>query len=359
MPKGTAYPSERSQFFDPQTGAEILQLTANPTISSNLYFENANFTPDSKSLIFWSRRTSERGAPWDLYRVDVDGKSITQLTDCDDLNGAALAPDGARAVITAGKQVRLVDLEDFSEEIIGDFSGAQSVGNPSAGGEYVFARAANTDGSSDVVRCDLCGGGETIVRRAQRVSHVNASPTGNYVAWIETAEINEYDTQTWYVMRPDGSENHRWAAQNWAHSSWVGKTDRMQGTLLPPGHGITWVAPWEDEPDTVVTGPYFWHSGASADGEWLVADTNWPDIGLQLVHLPSGRYQTLCLSQSTNGDHPTHPHPSFSPDGRKVLYNSSRTGITQIYLATIPDYLIEELSTGQLMARHRIGPRMV
>ena len=28
-----------------------------------------------------------------------------------------------------------------------------------------------------------------------------------------------------------------------------------------------------------------------------------------------------------------HPHPSFSPDGTRVLYNSDATGAGQIYLA--------------------------
>ncbi len=361
MAKGKNYGTEAIHFVDSLTGAEIVQLTNNPTSSSNLYFENLNFTQDSNAVIFTSKRDAGRDAPTDLFRCDVDGKNLTQLTEDASFSGACLSIDGSEAIYTAGNEFRAVSMEHGAERTIATFDDAESVGNPSAGGSMVFGRAAYADGATAVVRCDFAGGGETVVRRGKAVGHINASRTGNWIAWIETAETNEYDTQTWYVMRPDGSENHRWAVQNWAHSSWVGDLDRMQGTLLPPAHAINWCSPEDsNESDAVeiCAGPYFWHSGASPDGEWLVSDTNWPDIGLQLIHVPSGRYQTVCLSQATNSNHPAHPHPSLSPDGTKVLYNSDRTGINQVYVATVPEWLRDELRTGELLARHKPGPRM-
>jgi len=356
MAKGTQYGLERIEFVDPQTGADIIQLTSNPTVSSTLYFENMNFTPDSKTLIFTSRRTSKRGAPSDLYRIDVDGRNLTQLTECDNLGSAAMSLDGTRAFFGTGKELRSVDLKTCDEEVLARIEDAASVGNPTVGGKYGFARVGTKDGSR-IIRVELETGETMTVREGKRIAHLNASRTGNWMAWIETAEINEYNTQTWYVMRPDGSENRRWSVQNWAHSAWVGSTDRMQGTLLPPGHAILWASPEERPGATIAAGPYFWHSSASLDGEWIVSDTNWPDIGLQLIHVPTGRYSTLCLSQATNSNHPAHPHPCFSPDGARVLYNSDRTGINQIYLVTIPDWLRDELRTGNLLMRHRVGPR--
>lgn len=357
MAKGTTHGLERIEFVDPQTGAEIIQLTSNPTVSSTLYFENMNFTPDSKTLIFISRRTSERGAPTDLYRVDVDGRNLVQLTDGDGVSSAALSLDGKVAYFGVRSELRSVDLASFEEQVLYRAEDGASVGNPSVGGPFLFGRVGYPNDRSSIIRVNLKTGKVEAIREGKRIGHLNASRTGNWLAWIETAEINEYNTQTWYVMRSDGSDNRRWSVQNWAHSSWVGELDRMQGTLLPPGHGIVWTSPEEQAGTSIATGPYFWHSGASLDGEWIVSDTNWPDIGLQLVHVPTGRYGTLCLSQATNSNHPAHPHPCFSPDGRRVLYNSDRTGINQIYLVTIPDWLTDELRTGKLLLRHRVGPR--
>jgi Tol biopolymer transport system component len=32
----------------------------------------------------------------------------------------------------------------------------------------------------------------------------------------------------------------------------------------------------------------------------------------------------------------THPHPSFSPDGSRVVFTSDRTGLAQVYEADVP-----------------------
>ena len=90
----------------------------------------------------------------------------------------------------------------------------------------------------------------------------------------------------------------------------------------------------------------------------MCADTTFPDIGLQLFDPTDGvgEPRTLCLSASSNQgahwntDHcpyddgiqkpyapqHTHPHPSFSPDGRRVVFTSDRTGVSQLYEVTLP-----------------------
>ena len=89
----------------------------------------------------------------------------------------------------------------------------------------------------------------------------------------------------------------------------------------------------------------------------MVTDTKNPDIGLQLFEIAGAPTEPapLCASQSSNiGEHwnidhcpyddgpvdvyapqHTHPHPSFSPDGRMVLFTSDCTGTAQLYEITI------------------------
>ena len=77
----------------------------------------------------------------------------------------------------------------------------------------------------------------------------------------------------------------------------------------------------------------------------MITDTNWPDRGLYLINIETRKYKCLCKSNSSNC-HPqwTHPHPSFSPDNKYVVYNSDATGIGHIYLAEVSDEIKEELS---------------
>jgi oligogalacturonide lyase len=101
-----------------------------------------------------------------------------------------------------------------------------------------------------------------------------------------------------------------------------------------------------------------WHPSINRQGTLMCTDTTFPDIGLQLFDPRDGVGQprTLCFPGATNeGKHwdtdhcpyddedykqgkwkvyapqHTHPHPSFSPDGRWVIFTSDRTGHSQVY----------------------------
>ena len=88
-------------------------------------------------------------------------------------------------------------------------------------------------------------------------------------------------------------------------------------------------------------------------GDLMVADTNFPDRGLQLFDPLDGLGEPRphCETKATNAgahwntDHcpyddgpvdvyapqHTHPHPNFSPDGRFVVFTSDRSGHAQVY----------------------------
>ena len=93
----------------------------------------------------------------------------------------------------------------------------------------------------------------------------------------------------------------------------------------------------------------------------MCADTTFPDRGLMLFDPRDGigKPFMLCQTRSSNAgahwntDHcpyddgpvdvyapqHTHPHPSFAPDGKSVIFTSDRTGIAQLYEVEIPDDL--------------------
>ncbi|MEZ4681072.1 MAG: oligogalacturonate lyase family protein [Caldilineaceae bacterium] len=101
-----------------------------------------------------------------------------------------------------------------------------------------------------------------------------------------------------------------------------------------------------------------WHPVCNRQGTQMVADTNFPDIGIQLFDPCDsiGTPHTLCYpAASSMGEHwagpfpydngpinvyapqHTHPHPSFSPDGKLVLYTSDVGGYAQLYEARIEE----------------------
>ncbi len=93
------------------------------------------------------------------------------------------------------------------------------------------------------------------------------------------------------------------------------------------------------------------------DGSLIVCDTTCPDVGLRLIDPATGAHRPLCYPRSSNGgsqwaftvpadddaaDESTygpqesHPHPSFHPDGARVVYTSDRTGVSQVYVVDLP-----------------------
>jgi oligogalacturonide lyase len=158
--------------------------------------------------------------------------------------------------------------------------------------------------------------------------------------------------RVWAIHR-DGSGNRRLyqrAPGEWiTHESWIPGTRELAFVDWPKGVRAVHA---DTQAVRQLTTFNAWHAVCSADGRWMVADTNFPDIGLQLFdpHDGVGAPISLCYPEASSmgahwaGPFPyeqgpievyapqhTHPHPSFSPDGQFILYTSDRTGHAQLY----------------------------
>ncbi|MEM1552833.1 MAG: oligogalacturonate lyase family protein [Candidatus Bathyarchaeia archaeon] len=356
MAKGQTYNHERISFTDAKTGVHLLQLTSFPTMSMSLPYFSVNFTPDSKTLIFLSQREARRDAPWDLFRVDVDGANLTQLTESDGIGGFAISPDGHCVYFHQGNALCKVDMNDFREEEIVRLEQVTcfGLGFVSPDECYYFTQALTKGGRMALVRYRTDGTEASVLREweGRQMTFHSCDPGGSGLLVI----IIQDERKEYRLLDYDGDDKGIFTASyDFAHCTFLGRTGRLQGCALPPDRAVLQIGLGEEKPTLIAQGVYFWHSASTLDGEWIIADTNWPDEGLQLVHVPTGRYRPLCYARSSQG-HPqwTHPHPQFSPNGRYVLFNSDRTGICQIYLAEIPDDLRERIKSGKLSAKERL-----
>jgi oligogalacturonide lyase len=83
--------------------------------------------------------------------------------------------------------------------------------------------------------------------------------------------------------------------------------------------------------DGLVDGQGFWHCNGSPDGKWAVGDTFAGNI--YLIYVPTGE---ITLLTAGHKDAPDHPHPTFSPDSRKILIESGLLhNFTNLNLMTI------------------------
>ena len=203
------------------------------------------------------------------------------------------------------------------------------------------------------------GGAEVILRR-DSIAHLQFCPDDPSLIFY----AGPLTDRVWVINR-DGSGNRRLYARKqgeWiTHESWI--PGRRELAFVDWPNGVRSVHVDSGAMRTITTFNA-WHAICSQDGRYMVADTNFPDIGLQLFNPLDGVGDPvpLCYPEATSvGAHwqdpfpyengpisvyapqHTHPHPSFSPDNRYVVFTSDRGGYAQLYEVELTDILLERI----------------
>jgi len=346
MAKGSVYGCERAIWRDPRSGLRIIRLTHYSTISTNLYFEMCSFTEDDAYVIVLSQRGAGRDAPWDLMRVRTDGTELVQMTACDAMAGIVVSPATHCVLYQSGRELRKVDIHSLKEEPVAELPGSLPEGPPSLGsvdveGRAYFGSCMKADGIGVLFRVDIRTGKVAVLQEGKFQNHIHVDPQGTTLYFGVPAESLPY------LVDADGRNVRPYPFMKFAHLTWLGTTGTMQGTLVPPGHAIVTFKEGDAGPVPITQGRYYWHSSASRDAQWIVSDTNWPQEGLYLVHVPTGSVNYVCDPRSSCS-HPqwTHPHPALSPGMKYVLFNSDLTGIGQVYVSELTPEFLAQASEG-------------
>ncbi len=366
--KGRLFREVTREFRDEQTGCRVLQLTGDRSINHHLYFLTSSLTPDESVVVFASYRT---GRCQYFKRPFPEGDAV-QLTDEGELHGysGVITPDGHTLFYTAGGALRAVHLDNLECRTVASYEGGQ-LGECSLSADRRWIVTAIKRGG----RCGLAvtaadgSSADVILEIDRTIIHPQFHPTDP--DWI--AYSQDPAPRMWWVRR-DGSANE--CLYQHANDEFL-----VHETFLGDGTSLI-----------VVRWPYAllrfdlaarqfhtigafnaWHIGGSRDGRRILCDTAHPDRGLQLVDAATGARTPICHPRSSNGGSQwlkdryalaedwaaaatekskalswmemkaetvygpqwTHPHPSFSPSERWVLYTSDVTGGPQVYAADL------------------------
>ena len=151
------------------------------------------------------------------------------------------------------------------------------------------------------------------------------------------------------------------------HETFLGRTGDLVFTIWPRA---LCRMDWTTREIRTITEYNAWHIAPDRAGTRILCDTNHPDEGLQIIDAETGstarplrfgveqsglavaaiairaggglrRMRAIRLSWMENavdtvyGPQHTHPHPSWSNDESMVTFASDRTGVTQVYVATV------------------------
>ena len=358
-----------------ESGAKVTQLTSAAFISTNVYPESPVFTPDSRRFIF-ARFQSTMG-PREYWLCDLPTRRIRPLTDEGAVHAPVVTPDGAAMLYIYEREeyeleLRRVDLDDFTRETVCVVCGHRwpySLGTISPDGRWYVTGVQLREGDWGILRIDVEGKTSSIINRAPDIFNPHAQidrhdgttvlvqhNRGGEVdaAGRKATSTGEMGATLYLVDLAGGKVAHLniglpYTDRIQGHQSWIGTTKEIICTLSSPhekaveqGNLVT-IKAGDDAAGVVAKGYYYCHANVSRDGKWFVSDVR-PGGHLILGSMATGKTRLLCDSGSSFGaPQYTHPHPFFTPDGKQVLFNSDRTGLGQIFAATVPDALLAGL----------------
>ncbi len=308
--------------------------------SSHTYFTHPVWLPDSSGLIF----TSDRGGRRDCYLLDWPSGRITEVTQ-GGCGNPVVSREGSTILYASGRRIVEKAIWGSEETTISSLPdgirGSGMVGETCDGKNIVVCC---TEGrTSCMVKMPRKGGPTTIFLRDQRhLSHLIPSP--GYPGLLSVAWTlwggGESSQRLWLVDLDDPVMKPLYAQPEGelvTHEAWSGNGKTIAFTAgpfvrRPNTFALKSVDPLTESTRTLATGGNFWHCCPNRDCTLVVADTNWPDIGIQLVDVEAGATTTLCSSRARTA----HPHPCLSPDGTKMVFSSDSTGVSQVYVAELP-----------------------
>jgi len=344
MGSGRIFPPERRLLSDEETGVGIIRVSGFPTINYHVYMHSRCFTFDSRDVVFYSLRHLARNSPRDIFAVSVEGMNLRQVTDRNGVGWMTCSPRKRSVLYVLGKEVWQVDLDSFDEKLMATAPKELSLSmiSVSGDGKTLLSFSSEPDGAS-IMRSDLVRGStEVIYEHPARIGHLQLEPVSSRYAIFHDSKPSSGHARLWCVRR-DGSDPrllYDGAEGEISHFVWLPGKDIVITTMQPTHRGIM-ALHLDGRISTISRDEHFWHAASSLDGSMLCSDTLVPDTGLHLVNPSSGNHSKLCLSRSSNA-HPqwTHPHPAWSPDGKRVLFTSDRDGLPQVYVANVPEEIL-------------------
>lgn len=346
-------PLESQWTIDKETGRSVRQVTRARCINHHPFFLTPAYDASQRYLFFVSDRTGTL----QVYAEDSCEACIFRLTDVPKLDEWSVHPQGQAVYFVANGQAMRAGTDGTVETLLTDAECRRRFDGVLGEGTTAFT----ADGSRWAVRVrrekdfailiwDARTGKWSMEYTGPMVAHLQFCPDDNDLLFF----AGPLTDRVWVLNLQSGQAKRCFTrnaeAKQWiTHESWI--PGRRELSLVDWPNGVIGVQ--------VDTGAVrriadfnAWHAISNEQGTLMAADTNYPDTGIWLLDPRKNceKPELLCCPHAScmgahwAGPFPydngpihvyapqhTHPHPRFSPDGRKLVFTSDATGCAQLY----------------------------
>lgn len=386
---GDTWPSEISIVTDPKTGRQIKRLT---TMGNNvhLYFTENSFDLNGNEIIFQSdRATGKDKLPheeprYHIFRLNLESGLITQLTD--ELiwpHSTTKTPDSKIVVYNTGKQIKALNTETGAITLLYEETGAYSLGSASiAPNRRYVAFYRNEDvripshytgvnyfGFKDryylikdgrITLAYLDGSGWfDVFKDTHQVGHFQFCPTDSTIgSFCHEGPWNLVTQRMWlldFTSREAKPCFRQEEQDSIGHEFWTRDgliffdnrgpghdgtitSDRTQAVVSEVQVNQNTMIPFVGLCDRFgnvlkkIDMPFYCnHYHANPDHSVLVGD-DVDDLVLIDISREPATLTTLCAHGTSWRTQSSHCHPTWSWDGKRILYASDTGGKVNLYL---------------------------
>lgn len=372
---------------DPDTGANVTRLTPLDVTCHRNYFYQKCFTNDGSKLIFGGEFGP--GKNWNYHLLDLQSQVATQLSDGAGENtfGGFLSPDDQYLYfVRAERQLIRLSLADLTEEVaytvpagwvgygtwVSNSACTQMVGIEIHADDWFplsdwqkFHAMFHAKPRCRLIRIDLATGSrEVIFEKHGWLGHPQYRPFDDHtVAYCHEGPHDLVDARMWFINE-DGTnircgKTHE-KGESITHEFWVPDGSAMIYVSYLEGQAERWI--WSLDPVTltntrITAMPPCSHLMSNFDGTMLVGDGSGSPVDvanasgheikndpylhvfdLKALGGPSerkvARHDSSWRVYKGNRQ-VTHPHPSFTPDQKQVLFSADAEGEPALYLAEL------------------------
>ena len=338
-----AYPEYR----DERTGAAVRDLT--PGLSKALvgYQTHPMWTANMEYLVFTGERDGKT-APYALHRETGNTRALLESA----VAASVLESKHGRLYYITGNKVSIINVPlAFRGKVKPrDVASLPAHAVRMEGGisldskaDLLYAGALLEEGKKwALLALDVSSGQWRTVKELDfQIGHVQANPSISRVILFCHETGGDAPQRIWMVnangtlLRPFYKETYNeWVT----HEVWWGGV-RALFTIWPyddehkkKPHGVCG-ADMATGKLTIYSQFPAWHTHGSPDGKWIVAD----DFERNLWLIKPDTHERRLLTQGHLGKgFDTHPHPSFTPDSKSVVFTSSRSGAEHIFMVDLP-----------------------